>query len=143
MSVRRGGPGITHEKRRAVLESIAMLSGYSTECSGSLPDGTRPDVLRVDPSCGSVFIGEAKDTESPGCRETCDRLGRYLDWFRALVVTGCKASMLAVCFGESRHVEIWPETLSRLAREAGVGRFLVGCRGIDGETFVAWLRVPK
>ncbi|WP_142256591.1 hypothetical protein [Mycobacterium colombiense] len=65
---------------------MAMLSGYTTAIA-TLPDRSRPDVLQLRPTDRSLFIGDAKATETPGNKETFCRLGRYAtfleDWIGA------------------------------------------------------------
>jgi hypothetical protein len=59
-----------------MLAAMAMLTGHVVEID-ALPDGGRPDVLLIRPGDYSVFIGDAKATETPGNTETALRLSRY------------------------------------------------------------------
>ncbi len=75
-------PSRAHEARRALLQTIAEAAGYHLEMW--LPDGRRPDVLRVHLDRPSVFLGEAKHTEGPWDVDSVDRLRHYLGWLVAL-----------------------------------------------------------
>jgi hypothetical protein len=72
----RGGPSELHEARVEMLGTLATLCGYE-DGPDVLPDGTRPDVLRVRQQDRSLFIGDAKATETAGNRETFERLSHY------------------------------------------------------------------
>ncbi len=135
-------PGIEHERRKEMLETIATLSGYDKDFSGRLPDGTQPDVLRVDPLCGSIFLGEAKDTEAPGCAETFGRLSNYMSWFRLL--TGEKrGSTFVVCFGEESHENGWKNMLSDLAEKVGFVDFKVETIEVEEQAFFVWVKLGQ
>jgi hypothetical protein len=138
--VKTGSPGQNHEERRAILDTIAVVSGYFGRRYDVLPDGIRPDVVRVDPRCGGVFIGEAKDTESPGQEAARSRLARYFQWLVALDQTRQGPSTIAVCFGRPVDQRRWVTTLTRLGHEAGLKGFTAECHRVDETAFVAWLR---
>jgi hypothetical protein len=72
----RGGPSELHEDRKATLGTLAILTGH-VQIVGSLPGGLLPDVLRLRPSDGSLFVGDAKATETPGNSATFGRLEQY------------------------------------------------------------------
>lgn len=71
-------PSRAHEERRLLLETVAMAAGFRLQLT--LPDGRRPDVLRLHMHGSSVFLGEAKHTEGPNDLRSCDRLRHYVDW---------------------------------------------------------------
>ena len=71
-----GRPSQLHESRAHTLAAMARLTGHVVEIE-ALPDGGRPDVLLIRPGDRSVFIGDAKATETPGNTETALRLSRY------------------------------------------------------------------
>ena len=81
-------PSRTHEGRRVLLETIADAAGY--RLAMSLPDGRRPDVLRLHVDRIGLFLGEAKHTERPYDLDSVDRLRHYLGW----LAPSCQ---LAVC----------------------------------------------
>src|SRR4051812_19308735 len=68
-------PSGLHDARQSMLETIAQLSGYCTRTTWA--DGEVPDLVRIHHSVPSVFVGDAKATESPGCEATRRRLTRY------------------------------------------------------------------
>jgi hypothetical protein len=105
-------PSVNHEQRRALLESLAILAGF-TECLSSLPDGSRPDILRVNSRCGCVFIGDAKDSETGTSDDTCRRLSRYMRWVFRLR-RGSGGSVMALCFGHPDHLYRWASLLKTL-----------------------------
>jgi hypothetical protein len=73
-----------HEERAVVLRSLATLSGYHYEVP--IGDGVSPDVARYRASPSSLFVGDAKATETSGCIATSERLGNYaraaMTWWR-------------------------------------------------------------
>jgi len=52
-------------------------SGYTAPVN--MPWRLRPAVLRGSPATGSLFIGDAKETERPSCADTLLRLRWYVD----------------------------------------------------------------
>jgi hypothetical protein len=70
-----GAPSLGHEDRVAELESLATLAGFTSDAR--LPWRLRPDVARICPSTGAMFLGDAKQTEDPGCAATLRRLRWY------------------------------------------------------------------
>ena len=52
-----------HESNVRFLDTLAILSGCKEHISSSLPDGKRPDVMRVNSKRRLLFIGEGKNTE--------------------------------------------------------------------------------
>jgi len=136
-NTRHINPGYKHEERRGILSDIAILSGYDTNLKRGLPDGTIPDVLRIDSSCGSIFLGEAKDTESPGMLSTRKRLLNYLSWFR-FIVGNCKGSLFVLCVGNK---ERWKCTLSGLVLDAGIKNSMISAEKIDNENYLITLRL--
>ena len=71
-------PSRAHEMRCVLLETIADAAGY--RLTMPLPDGRRPDVLRVHLDRARLFLGEAKHTEAPDDFKSIDRLRHYLGW---------------------------------------------------------------
>lgn len=66
-------PTAAHERRLATLETLAVLAGYAEPAE--LP-GVLPDVLLA--RGGSLFLGEAKATETPDSVAARERLARYV-----------------------------------------------------------------
>jgi hypothetical protein len=109
--------GTAHEDRRRFLESLAILSGYDIELGG-LPDGRRPDVLRMNGARRGLFVADAKDAETPGDKETQARLKGYLDWFVNHLENGGEG-VFAVCCGSPVDAAAWRRTLEALSTRLG------------------------
>jgi hypothetical protein len=138
-----------HNQRVEFLDALAALMGCKVKLGGVLPDGRRPDVLRMDVRRGVLFIGDAKDTESPGCRATQVRLLRYLDWLRAHVARTERRGVFALCFGKEADADRWVETVLLLCHlvaldcsEYSVKRFEPGllvaafvCQGLPSDSW--------
>lgn len=109
-----GGPSHLHESRVETLETLATLGGFEYG-PNVLLDGSRPDVLRLRRSDSSLFIGDAKATETAGNSETYERLGRYVAFIATWTQRGCSSFFtLAVdTLDEFR----WLSTVRALAQE--------------------------
>lgn len=95
-ATRHGRPSVVHEDRAHTLAAMATLAGYVIGID-ALPDGSRPDVLRVRPGDDSLFVGDAKATETAGNVDTATRLARYVSFLiRYRYAGGSGAMALAV-----------------------------------------------
>jgi len=128
-----------HNRRAALLDSLALLSGCTATVPGGFPDGGRPDVLRLDLSRRLLFVGDAKNTEPPTCRETQARLMAYIRWLSAHVQFTRGRAVLAVCFARRGHSGGWRRTLSLLAEEAALMVEQEGVRDLADGCSVAWV----
>jgi len=106
-------PTAEHERRREALATMAVLAGCEMLLEG-LPDGSLPDVLRWRACDGLLFIGEAKDTESPNCQATQLRLHGYACWLRSQSRPG----VLAVVHCAKHNVG-WLRLVTEEAGQAG------------------------
>ncbi|MGO9155893.1 hypothetical protein [Mycobacterium sp.] len=109
---RRGGPSDLHEYRAATLATMATLTGH-THALSVLPDGSRPDVLQLRPSDDSLFVGDAKATETPGNIDTFARLSRYAAFLAEWVRQG-GSGVLALVVSD-REAFDWLRVLRDLA----------------------------
>lgn len=134
--------GLTHEDRTQFLDTLAILLGCSYAVRNGLPDGRRPDVLRIDNSKGFLFVGDAKHTESPGCRRTQGRLYNYLRWLAAHVASG-RDGLFAVCFGKRAETRCWIKTLCMLWRKAAVGGCEPRVEEFGHGLIVVWIRATS
>ncbi len=116
-----------HERRASVLDALAVLAGLPVEPT-IWPDGTRPDVLRADVSGRSLFVGEAKHTETPGRIDTAARLARYLQW---VAEARPDRVYIAVCFGRPHDGRDWIHLIERVTVAAGVVLAGVAWRTLD------------
>lgn len=133
----RGGPSLGHEKRRELLETVATAAGYLDRVPAVFRCGLRPDVWRLRRESRVVFIGEAKETERPTCKETRERLMAYVAW---LLKARPRVAVLAVCFGREEDAEGWGEVLHTLTSKISEETTLT-YRSIDPETHLAWIYV--
>jgi hypothetical protein len=131
-----------HERRRGVLADLAKLGGFLEDLR-SLPDGSIPDVLRLDPWSGAVFLADAKDTETPGCAATAARLARYVEWFCSQPSPQRERSVMALCFGEAEQAAEWATVLSDLFAQAGFAVRRVGAHRVDAESVVLTLKLGR
>lgn len=115
---------------------VARLAGFSVPIT--LP-GCIPDVLRADPACGAIFIGDAKATEHPSNEETYRRLSTYMQWFKVAVRGGGRGSVFALWLGELSDLPGWLAVLHGLAIDAGLTVYYVGARRISGSDTVVWI----
>jgi len=127
-----------HERRTTFLEGLADLLGCTERLDGILPDGRRPDVLALDSRREILFIGEAKDTETPGARATQARLQGYLRWLAGHATRPSGVGVCAVCFGREADGRAWLETLVTLAKEASVPVQRKGLECFGRGVVVAW-----
>jgi len=128
-----------HEQRQAVLDAMAVLCGYTLGALKQFPDGARPDVLRIHPSNGGAFLGDAKDTETPGNLSTQARLTSYFGWAKSIQKTG-KPVVFALCVRSGlRTSKRWLDLLNQIGLELGLARMGSGIRRISSECTVVWM----
>lgn len=130
--------GRAHRERTELLRSLGVLFGCVQEVPGGFADGTRPDVLRSDAPKAVLFVGEAKDTESPGNTETQLRLLAYLRWINAYIRRGGQRAIVAVCFGTAAHTKRWRDTLAFLSVEADLVPLQSGSERFDIKARIVW-----
>ena len=127
-------PSRAHETRLALLETIADAAGY--RLTMPLPDGRRPDVLRVHVARAGLFLGEAKHTEGPGDLHSVDRLRDYLRW----LVPPCEravGSILAVAHPRGLG-HPWRQRVDWLCQGLGIER-VVGSTNVTPSTTVTFV----
>lgn len=138
----RGGPSDLHEHRSATLVTMATLTGHLCPL-GALFDGSRPDVLQLRPRDGSLFVGDAKATETPGNAETFDRLSHYSDCLSLWLAAG-NPGVLALTVRDADAFG-WLQVLRELTRYSLRG-VLVPVPGqvdhIEIGTAVVWQSFP-
>ncbi len=110
-----------HDSLVTILDALAILSGIHERLPlDCLPDFSRPDVLRLDRRRNTVFVGDAKNTETPGNRATQVRLRSYLTWLVAFLRRG-GSGIFALCFETEALVSGWIDTVLMLASELSMG----------------------
>lgn len=112
--IARGGPSLLHEGRVETLRTLATLGGFEYGPSVLL-DGSRPDVLRLRVSDGSLFVGDAKATETAGNSETYERLGRYVEFIATWTQRRCGGIFTLVV--DKPDAFGWLRTVRALAQE--------------------------
>lgn len=132
------GTTTAHDLRIEFLDSLSVLAGYAQKLDCGLPDGRRPDILRIDLKRQRLFIGDAKDSESPKDLNTGARLLAYFRWLSTHVVARGGRGTVAICFGNARHVRGWTNTLRMLSQEAGIAEVVTGVERFGTGFFVAW-----
>jgi len=132
-------PSEAHEERASLLEALALLCGCPAGFRG-FPDGTEPDVLQGGGS--RLFVGDAKETETPGGRETRVRLDGYFGWVRAHLSAHGGQVLFALCFGVERQGLAWRRLLLYLAFRR---HLRVVAAGLDpfSPDYVAWVLLAR
>lgn len=99
----------------ALLDAVGVLGGWSEDMRGRLSDRLQPDVMRRDPRCQGIFIGEAKAAEPPSSVRALAALFGYL----RVLKSHPRSSMLVLAVPEGPDAARWASSLSELARAAG------------------------
>ena len=131
-------PSTLHEERVALLEACAVLAGHLTP--GRLAPDEYPDVVRLDLHRCSLFVGDAKATETPGCAATRARVHGYLRAIRAWTRDGFTARV-ALCHGRPDQAGGWTELLQHAARCAAIDVTHTGCDDLEPGTVVTWVDI--
>ncbi len=132
-----GGPD--HKARATLLKSMAEMIGCTAHLEFTLPDGSRPDVVAAAIGRRILFLGEAKDTESPGCQPTQARLSNYLRWMAAHLYRDEAIALFAICFGCTRHTSAWLTVIARLAAREGICPLRRGVTQFDRGLSAVWI----
>ncbi len=131
-----------HEKKVAFIETTATLLGCNESILGRLPDGSKPDVLRVRRPQGLLFIGDAKQTETPGTASTRERLLGYLRWASVHVVSGRRACIFSLCVDVQSRPHRWLRLLQGLGEAAGLPTGSTGIQVFCHDLVVVWSLYP-
>lgn len=107
-----------HEDRTTALDALAALAGFDARLP-SFGDGRVPDVLRVDLRTGGLFVGDAKETDSPLTAETYLRLRRYVVWGSAHLNSPGRHLVVALAV-PSRRGDAWEALLDALTDDVGI-----------------------
>lgn len=127
-----------HNSKVQFLDTLAILMGCKECISSSLPDGRRPDIIRIDTKSRLLFIGEGKNTETPGCLDTRARLLEYFRWISAHVSDRDRLAIFALCFEKEHDSERWIETTSLLSHEMDLLRLDYGKEHFEPGLNVVW-----
>ncbi len=127
-----------HNSKALFLDALAVLVGCRDSIGGMLPDGRRPDVLRIDLDREILFVGDAKNTESTGNKETLVRLLSYLRWLAVHVTKRKGIGIFAICFAERADSVKWENTVLMLAHEIDLICTEFGINTFGSGLNVAW-----
>jgi len=127
-----------HNNRVYFLDTLALLLGCKETIGGILPDGKRPDVIRMDKKREILFIGDAKNTESPSHKETQIRLLEYLRWLASHVSKENRVGLFAICFGKKEESANWEKTLLMLSHEIDFICSRHGMTSFGSKLYIAW-----
>lgn len=134
----------SHESRRQFLDSLAVLIGCHEQLGATLPDGLRPDVLRISTARRLLFLGEAKHSESPRNRYTVERLRSYVRWIGSHLDYAGEddgpppSAVMAICFGTASDADDWLDTLRSTLMRGGVLPTYSAIEEFDYDVVVAW-----
>ncbi len=127
-----------HETRVSLLESLAKLAGCPVRLGTSLADGSKPDVFRVNLDEPLLFVGEAKNTESPACLATRTRMQTYFEWLSAFQRHKRGNGIFAICFGDKKQSPGWVCTVNYLASKERLSWKHVGQEDFGPGFAVVW-----
>ncbi len=127
-----------HEERVDFINTIAILSGCTTGIGAVFPDGRRPDVLRVNLRDGILFVGDAKNTETPKSTKTQGRLLSYLLWLRSNVAGGHRKGVFTLCYGRDKDTRGWIRVVIQLGRSIGLVFSDLGVLTFNQDTKLVW-----
>lgn len=127
-----------HESRVQFLNTVAILLGCFEEIGGELPDGRRPDVLRLDPGRNVLLVADAKHSESPGCTATQHRLSGYITWMATHVHRRKGIAIFAICFGTRQHALGWLNIVPLLSRRRHLHVDDGGLKHFAVDLHIAW-----
>lgn len=125
-------PSELHEMRVELLASMASLAGYSIDVQ--IYNRHRPDVARLNPSHCSIFIADAKATESPSNRETRARLLGYISSTEIWLRRGF-AVYIAIGHGPDR-THRWQSVLRSLCEVFGTSPIKLATYSLDDTMWV-------
>jgi hypothetical protein len=106
-----------HEFRVGHLQVLSDLIGCHEKIGGQLPDGRRPDVMRIDKRRKLLVVGDAKASESPNNLATLARLLAYLRWIEAHVARKERVGVFALCCRQGARTICWQRSITLIASE--------------------------
>lgn len=110
-------PTLAHEARRDELELLATLAGIHVPTY--LGIGLEPDVTRIDPRRRILFVGDAKETETPSSLSTRRRLARYAEAARPAAFSQA-AVVFAIAHPSPPAGRRWSRLLLEVLEAAGL-----------------------
>lgn len=127
-----------HDRAVETLRALASLVGCGQQLEHGLPDGRRPDVLQLNTGKGLMFVGDAKDSETPGTTASRARLQGYLSWVSSFLQGAGRRAVVAICVCQPGYAESWRDSLESLAAEVGIHARARGALGLGPRETVLW-----
>lgn len=128
-------PSPQHEARRATLETIATLAGFTVTLP--FPHGAIPDVSRVSIPSGSVFVGEAKHSENANDLRAISRIETYMRWL-SHPRPRTRPDLVCVCH-PIQHSTGWLSALETIADAVGANRIAGGSAVLSHDAVLTWI----
>jgi hypothetical protein len=122
------------------LDALATMVGCTIEWP-ALPDGSRPDVLRLDARHLRLFVGDAKHSETPGCSATATRLTAYANAIERHVIRCGGSAVFALCHGWQTEEDQWMEVIARLLGREGLAVQVRSPLWLPGLGSITWFEV--
>lgn len=131
---------LEHERLVAFLDTMAVMLGCAQTLESALPDATRPDVVRLDTRTDLLFIGDAKNTESPSSSLTRARLLGYMRWLSSFLLTDWRGTaVFALCHNRPEVAQGWLSILTMLSRQCRIQPLQIGVQHFDSKTCIVWM----
>lgn len=132
-----------HNCKVEFITTLAELLGCRGQMGNEFPDGRRPDVLRIDLRRCILFVGDAKHTESPGCKATQSRLREYLHWLSVHVSRESRLGIFTICFSKESEIPKWIKTVSLLGAGVDLNCKDFGVKQFEPGVIVTWFVFHK
>ena len=132
-----GAPSELHEWRRAELDTMLMLAGYTRLVR--LAPGLIPDVSRGSIGNMRLAVGDAKATESPLNASTRIRLVHYVRAGHRFVARGWRYSLLLAV--SAQDADRWAHTAGEVWNIGGMRAAVPRVEQIHSELAVVTIEV--
>jgi hypothetical protein len=133
-----------HQRLVSFLDTLAIMLGCFQTLNSQLPDATRPDVVRANTGSGVLFLGDAKNTETPNCSFTKQRLMHYVIWLSFFMsANSSRKAVFAICHNKYENSYSWLDTLVELFSNSSLRTFKSGVEEFDAVTCITWIQVQK
>jgi len=130
-----------HERLVDFLDTMAVMLGCAQTLNSQLPDTTRPDVIRLNTKSDILFIGDAKNTESPDSISTQERLSNYILWLSLFLSNNNKRKIVfAICHNKRENSHSWLKMSFSLFSRSGIYPSKYGVEEFDSSTYVEWIQ---
>ncbi len=129
-----------HERLVKFLDTMAVMLGCAQTLNSHFPDTTRPDVIRMSTKLNVLFVGDAKNTESPDSVSTQERLFNYVLWMSLFLSNNNKRKIVfAICHNKRENSHSWLKMLFSLFSRSGIYPSQYGVEEFDSSTYIEWI----